>query len=632
MKFKRSIYCGQLRACHVGQDVTLMGWVRRLRDHGQVIFMDIRDKTGYVQVVFKKNHVICSKSVFSQSNHPEQVSLESVVAIKGSVRKRPPEMISKKTQTGEIEVIGSHYQLLSPAKTPPFLIREEHSTHHLSDELALKYRYLDLRSDRLQKNIQLSHEVYQMVRKELTNHQFVEVATPILYKTTPEGARDYLVPVRKSHGSFYALVQSPQILKQLLMVGGVDRYFQLARCFRDEDLRSDRQPEFTQIDMEMSFADEQDVRDITSQLVQKIWKTFKNQDLKISSMSYDEALQKYGTDRPDLRNPLQLTDLNSLVKDFHLSQLKQIKAKRGIIKILAVPLPKSLQSENLFQKNFSNTQLKKIAKDFQTQGLDLIMWIKNLPKQQWQYSTHFSSEEQTLLKQWFKEAIICSPLDQKLQKIEKKEDPNDLHGIVFILAGDPSKVHSSGYHLITTIGHKLHLIQKTKDRFVWVNNFPLLEYDHVLKKWNTCHHPFTAPIEKDLPLLMKQNLHERPLYAQAYDLVCNGQELASGSVRIHQASVQKALFQALSLTPQQCEEKFGFFLSALQYGTPPHAGIAWGMERLLMLLIGTEHIRDVVAFPKTTSGLCLMSSTPSSVQKELLMELGIYFSDKQRFE
>ena len=587
-QWKRSYYCGELRTTHQSKTITVMGWVKKIRDHGQLIFVDIRDKTGYVQVVFdpsKQN----LKSVLS-------FSIESVVAVEGIVKLRPKDQTNEKTQTGQVEIIAEKCEILSSAKTPPFLVDDK----NVSENLVLKYRYLHLRSAHLQKNLQLSHEVYQILRTELSQMGFIEVFTPALYKTTPEGARDYLVPSRIHPGSFYALVQSPQTLKQLLMISGVDKYFQLAKCFRDEDLRSDRQPEFTQLDMEMSFITQDDILSITNHLIQLLWKTFKNQSIDhIPSLSYPDAIDKYGTDQPDLRNSLRLHDISELCKNSGFQVFERSLKQEGVIKSIAVP----------FQEHFHTSRISKLNKEIKKMGLGGLLWVKSQ-----------AGELSSPASKW----ISSSVLKQLFDKSKAKDGY-----IVFILAGSKTEVSRGADFLIRTLGKEEDLISKEKDQFLWIKDFPLLEYDNILHRWKACHHPFTAPVQEDLHLLLEQKLDEKPIRAQAYDLVCNGQEVAGGSIRIHQTKTQQAMFKALSLTEEERKEKFGFFLEALQYGTPPHGGIAWGMERLLMLLCETEHIRDVMAFPKTSSGVCLMSSAPSLPHRNQLLELGIQLMEKQ---
>ena len=579
-ELKRSYYCGDLRSSHVGEEVVLMGWVRKIRDHGGLLFMDLRDKKGYVQVVLdpKKEESVSS------------FGLESVVAVKGKVRLRPKEMVSDKTSTGEVEVEVDRCELLSRADTPPFLVDHK----NVSENLSLKYRYLDLRSQKLQKNLYLAHQVYQEVRSALSQEDFIEVNTPILYKATPEGARDYLVPSRLHPGSVYALPQSPQILKQLLMIAGMDRYFQLARCFRDEDLRSDRQPEFTQIDMEMSFASAEDIIQVNNRLLKKLWKKFKNQTIdSISSMTYKQAMREYGTDRPDLRNPLKFKDLTEPSASWGVEILDRARNKKGVIRALALPSAES----------FSTSRLKKMTSEVQKKGAGGLLWIK-------------SSTEGA-----FKSPIEKVVSQEVLKNIFESAGSTSSQ-LVLILAGLEKEIAPAMDFLIRHLGKEENLINTNKDQFVWIREFPLLEYDIKARRWKACHHPFTALVEEDVPLLL-ENKNVGSLRAQAYDLVCNGVELAGGGIRIHNKETQSAVFKALSLTPEECEEKFGFFLSALRHGAPPHGGIAWGLDRLLMLLAGTNNIRDVIAFPKTTSGMCLMSSSPSPVPEEQLLELGL---------
>lgn len=601
-ELKRNFFCGEINKSHVDQNAVIMGWVKKVRDHGGLSFIDIRDKTGIVQVVVdpKKENLVELSSV----------SMESVVAIQGPVCLRPKEMISKKIKTGEIEIKVEHFTVLSPADTPPFLPEE----HNVSENLSLKYRYLSLRSEYLQKKLQLAHEVYQSIRHELSQQGFTEINTPILYKPTPEGARDYLVPSRLHKGSCYALVQSPQMIKQLLMVAGMDRYFQLARCFRDEDLRSDRQPEFTQIDVEMSFVSQEDVLEINNRLVNTLWKQFKNQNIgSIPSLPYAQAMEEYGTDCPDLRNPLKATDITDQVKTTEAGKtfpvFQQVLNKGGVIKGLAIPQ----------QESFSGNRIKKITNEIKKLGLGGLVWIRS----QGTDKQILSSAGKWISTEQLKKLFFASG--------GKEND------IVFIFAGLKQELHTPLDWLIRCLGKEQKLIQSDKDQFVWITDFPLLEYDPKIKRWKSCHHPFTAPVDDDVDLLEKfsknsQNNQSGDIRAKAYDLVCNGQELAGGSIRIHDQKIQKNIFKALSLSEKECEEKFGFFLEALRYGTPPHGGIAWGVERLLMLLSGTDNIRDVLAFPKTTSGLCLMSSAPSVPQREQLLELGISFTNKQSFK
>ncbi len=580
-KFKNSHCCGELNPTHAGEQATLMGWVQKKRDHGKLLFMDLRDKTGSTQVVIDSQKQGMEKA--------STFSLESVVAVQGQVSLRPKGTNNPKNPTGEVELKAQTITLLSRASTPPFLPEDP----NVSENIALKYRYLALRSQKLQKNLKLAHELYQAVRKELGDLGFIEVSTPILYKTTPEGARDYLVPSRLQKGSFYALTQSPQILKQLLMTGGLDRYFQLAHCFRDEDLRADRQPEFTQIDLEMSFADEEDVMEINSLLIKKLWKKFKNQELSdIPTLSFTQAVEEYGTDRPDLRSPLKMKDISRAVQNMDFPPFQRVLQKKGQVRALVVP----------HSDHFSNSRLKKLTSAVKDRGVDSLLWIK-------------SSES----------GELSSPAEKnlssaELQNIFKSAEGKTKH-IVLILTGVSSDLAPAGDFLIRSLSKEEDLIEQNQDRFVWIREFPLFEYDPRHQRWKSCHHPFTAPLDEDRPKLFQQDI--KSIRAKAYDLVCNGQELAGGSVRIHDQETQQAVFKALTLSEEEQKQKFGFFLEALNYGTPPHGGIAWGLDRLLMLLANTDNIRDVIAFPKTTSGLCLMSSAPSPVRTDQLLELGL---------
>ena len=583
---KRSHYCGELNSTHAGEQATLMGWIQKKRDHGKLLFMDVRDKTGSAQVLIDpKNPSMQKASTFS---------LESVIAIQGQVSLRPKGTNNPKNPTGEVELKATNITLLSRASTPPFLPEDP----HVSENMALKYRYIALRSQKLQKNLKLAHELYQALRKELTDKGFTEVSTPILYKTTPEGARDYLVPSRLQKGSFYALTQSPQILKQLLMIGGLDRYFQIAHCFRDEDLRADRQPEFTQIDLEMSFVDEEDIIKINTGLIKKLWQKFKNQDLlDIPTLSYAQALEEYGTDRPDLRCPLKMKTLSQAIQNMDFPPFQRARQKKGQVRALVLP----------YSSHFSNSRLKKLSSAVKSQGLDTLLWIKSLE------SGELSSPAEKHLS------------SHELQNIFKSTG-GKAHHIVLILAGAKSDIALAGDFLIRTLSEEEGLINKNEHRFVWIRDFPLFEYDSSHQRWKSCHHPFTAPLDEDRKNLLAQNLGS--IRAKAYDLVCNGQELAGGSIRIHDQETQQAVFKALSLSEEEQKQKFGFFLSALKYGTPPHGGIAWGLDRLLMLIANTNNIRDVIAFPKTTSGLCLMSSAPSPLRPDQLLELGIKTLEK----
>lgn len=588
--YQRTCYCGEFQLSREGEQVVALGWVKKVRNHGGRVFADIRDKTGYVQAVFDPTKPGL-KPVLSFSQ-------ESVVAVKGVLSKRPQGQTSPQTPTGEVEIVASRCQVLSPALTPPFVIDDNKP---LSESLNLKYRYLSLRTSRLQARLKLHHEVLQLLRHQLCKEGFTEVTTPSLYKATPEGARDFLVPSRHSPGAFYALPQSPQILKQLLMVGGVDRYFQMARCFRDEDTRSDRQPEFSQLDMEMSFLTQQEIQNLNTRLITALWKTFKNQALQnIPTLSFQEALNTYGTDRPDLRNPLKLKDLTSLGENSGFEVFEKNIHQGGKIKALTLPPAEG---------GISGSRIKKWTEEVKKRGLKGLIWIKD--------------SADVGLKSSVKKHLSSSQIQRFFSSAGGEKG-----ACVFLLTGRADELSVPAHFLIHTLGKEQNLICQKRDYFVWVKDFPLLEYDSSQGRWQACHHPFTAPHFEDTSLLLEGKITSS-LRGQSFDLVCNGYELAGGSMRIHQPKVQQALFKALSLSEKECEEKFGFFVKALQFGTPPHGGIAYGIERLLMLLCGTTDIREVVAFPKTGRGMCLMSQAPSTVSPSQLVDLGIQLVKKQ---
>lgn len=588
MKFvselKRTTYCGLLRATHEEQTVNLMGWVDTRRDHGGLVFVDLRDREGLVQVIFDPND--------PKMAHAKELRNEFVIGVRGVVRHRPDGMTNQKIATGDVEVLASELEILSEAKTPPFQIGDE----NVSENLRLKYRYLDIRSSRLTGHLRLRHEIVRSVREFLSNEGFVEVETPILYKSTPEGARDYLVPSRVNQGTFYALPQSPQTLKQLLMIGGLDRYFQIARCFRDEDLRADRQPEFSQIDLEMSFVDQDDIIAVNERLVRTLWRRFRGVEIgPIQRMPYKEAMNRFGNDKPDLRFGLELQDLNDVCADTGFKVFEDALAKGGSIKGIGL----SAGSE------FSRAQIDRLVDVVKKAGARGLVWIK------------LGADGKLT------SAVGKNIAEGRLRDIFNRLCP-DGKGAAFIVADGWETACGALAALRLHLGRELNLIDESQDRFLWVVDFPLFEYAPEEKRWVARHHPFTSPQNRFLEDLKNDSQSAYgEMLAKAYDLVCNGYEIGGGSVRIHRSDVQHAMFRALGFSMHEAREKFGFFMEALQYGTPPHGGIAWGVDRLTMILARTEAIRDVIAFPKTAKAADLMAEAPSMVSRDQLIELGI---------
>lgn len=582
-ELKRTHYCGEVGIEQKDQTLVLMGWVNNRRDHGGLVFVDLRDREGLVQIVLdpgKEKTAVAKK-----------LRNEFVVGIKGVVRARPEGMVNEKMKTGAIEIEVEECEILSEAETPPFVVGDP----NVSEAVRLKYRYLSLRNPELQRCMRLRHEVTKVVRDALSEEGFWEVETPILYKSTPEGARDYLVPSRVNQGEFYALPQSPQTLKQLLMVGGMDKYFQIARCFRDEDLRADRQPEFSQIDLEMSFVDEEDVRALNEKLLRKIWKEIKGVEVgEIPTMEYDVAMREYGSDKPDLRNPMKIIECSDLVKGCGFKVFDSTIDNGGCVRALGLPVKDTV----------SRSQIDKWIKAIKPDGAGGIVWIKKE-----------GDEYQSPVNKFLSQELLTS--------LYERVCPEGF-GVVLMVSDTETIVSRSLGNLRNLLGEQYDLIDKSKDVFHWVVNFPLLDYDDKEKRWVACHHPFTMPKDEHVDLMKSGTASDlAQVKAKAYDLVCNGNELAGGSIRIHRQEIQSAMFTALGLTEEQAKEKFGYFVEALTYGTPPHGGVAWGLDRLVMILAGTDAIRDVIAYPKTAKAQCLMSETPSKVDPHQLLELGL---------
>ncbi len=588
--WKRSHYCGQVTAVEVGREVCLMGWVQRRRDHGGLIFIDLRDREGIVQLALDPDRDP------EAHGKADRVRNEVVVAIKGKVSPRPEGTVNPKMKTGEVEVEVSDLRILNTAKTPPFMLDEY---TEVAENIRLKHRYLDLRRPAVQNNLMLRYQVTRTVRRYLDSQGFLDIETPVLTKSTPEGARDYLVPSRVNPGTFYALPQSPQLFKQLLMVSGFDRYFQIVRCFRDEDLRADRQPEFTQIDCEMSFIDRDDVIRVMEGMIATIFKEAIGVDvtLPMARMTYQEALARYGVDNPDLRFGLELVEISDLVAGCGFKVFADAVGSGGMVKAINVKGGATLSRKDL-------DDLGEFVKIYGAKGL---AWVK-MTEEGWQspIAKFFTADEL---------AALNGRLDTQL-------------GDLLLFVADSFKVTNEALgRLRGHLGQRLGLTKKDDYQFVWVTDFPLLEWDEENRRHVAVHHPFTAPMDEDVPLLATDPGKAR---AKAYDLVLNGSEIGGGSIRIHDQAVQSQMFELMGIGEEEARVKFGFLLDALEFGAPPHGGIAFGLDRLTMILTGSESIRDVIAFPKTQKATCLMSEAPGAVDEKQLRELHIKLAVKPK--
>ena len=563
---------------NVKEKVELYGWASKVRNLGGLIFIDLRDRSGIIQLTINPDSK-CYKEA-------EKIRNEYVLKVNGKIVERQNK--NPNLATGEIEVEVEDIEILNDAITPVFELDKDDAL----EDTRLKYRYLDLRRENIKNNLIIKHQIMQTTRKFLCDNGFIEIETPILSKSTPEGARDYLVPSRVNKGNFYALPQSPQIYKQLLMIGGMEKYFQIARCFRDEDLRADRQPEFTQIDMEMSFVEEEDVMDLTEKLFKKIFKTVKNINIKLplQRMKYDDAIEYYGSDKPDLRYEMKINDVTDVFKNVDFPLFNNIINENGIINAIVV--------KNAADK-YSRKDLDSLTEFVKKYGANGLFFLK--------YNDEFTGS-------------IAKIVDESISKelIEKLSIENN--DMILLTAGERMTVKTSLGALRCKIAKELELYSNSDYSLLWVVDFPSFEYSKEEGRYVSCHHPFTAPKDEDIDKLLTDKAN---CYSKAYDIVCNGYEAGGGSIRIHKADVQQKMFEALELKENEIKEKFGFFVDAFKYGTPPHGGLAIGLERITMLLCETDNIKDVIAFPKTSSASCLMSEAPSSVDQMQLKDLGI---------
>lgn len=579
---RRTIMCGELRPEHDGKEVVLMGWVQRERNLGSLIFVDLRDTTGISQIVFDNT---LSSEIF---NKAEKIRSEFVLAVRGKVRIR--QSINKEIPTGEVEVLAEELKILDEAETPPIYIKDD---DNVSEGMRLKYRYLDLRKPYMQEKLKLRAKTAKVVREFLDENNFIEIETPMLTKPTPEGARDYLVPSRVNPGEFYALPQSPQLMKQLLMVSGMDRYYQIVKCFRDEDLRANRQPEFTQIDIEMSFVDVEDIISMNEKLLYKLFKELKGIDIElpINRMAYSEAMERYGVDKPDLRFGFELVNISDLAENCGFKVFTSAIENQGSVRGINV----KGYGDRFTRKDI--TSLEEYAKTYGAKGL---AWIK------------------------ITEEGVTSPIAKFFSEEEFTNILKRMNGekgdLILFVADKNSVVFDSLGNLRNEVARRLDIINPNDMKLVWITEFPLFEYDEEENRYVAKHHPFTHPMDEDIELLESQPEKVR---AKAYDIVINGDEMGGGSIRINNSDLQKRMFSALGFTEEEAWDKFGFLLEAFKYGTPPHGGIAYGFDRLIMLLSNTSNIRDVIAFPKTQSATCLMTNAPTTVSEKQLDEVHV---------
>lgn len=582
---KRTGLCSEFTGNDIGENVNIMGWVNKRRNLGGVIFIDVRDVSGIMQIVFKSE---LDENLFQKA---ESLRNEYVVAVSGEIVKRDAETINPNLNTGYIEVVAKELKILAKAETPPIDMDENSKTNEL---LRLKYRYLDLRRKKMQENFKLRHKVAKVARDFYNENGFLEIETPYLTKSTPEGARDYLVPSRVNKGTFYALPQSPQIFKQLLMVSGFDRYMQIVRCFRDEDLRSDRQPEFTQIDVEMSFVDESDVININELFIKRLMKEIKDIDIKLplKTMTYQEAMDRFGSDKPDDRFGFELTDLSHILENSGFKVFSQAIENGGSVR--------AVNAKGCGEK-FSRREIDALVEFVKIYGAKGMAWI-------------------AVEKEGLKSAITKFLTEKEIENIlkETKARPGDL---ICFIADENKIVYDSLGALRQELAKKLELLKENKEfNFLWVTHFPLMEYDNEEKRWTSTHHPFTSPLDEDLE---KLETDPGSVRAKAYDLILNGVELGGGSIRIHRRDIQKKIFNLLGFSDDEAQERFGFLLDAFEYGVPPHGGIAFGLDRIIMLLAGEKSIREVIAFPKIQNASCPLTEAPSAVDEKQLKELSI---------